>query len=230
MPKRLIVILSVLLAAAFAVELVVPYAVGRMMARAMAEVTGTDQVEAEVVKHPALLMFGGSFDKIRVRADAAKVDKIVFAELDAVLRDVRLDMNALVTRRSLAVKTVRDIDLTAVITQDELSRYLNQSVKGVRNATVAIEGGRVRVSSNFLLGQIASVAVTLDGKIVGDGQKLKFVTERFLLNNTAVGNIGGSVLTEIQLVDLKKLPFGVSVREVVSEGGKVVITADNRPQ
>jgi hypothetical protein len=123
---------------------------------------------------------------------------------------------------------VQDIDLTAVITQDELSRFLNQNVKGVKGAVVTINAGKVQVTSNFALGSLASLAITLEGKIAGDGQKLKFVTERFLLNNNMVGNIGGSVLTEIPLVDLKKLPFGVSVRVVNMEDGKVTIFADNR--
>ena len=44
----------------------------------------------------------------------------------------------------------------------------------------------------------------------------------------ATGNIGGSLLTEIPLVDLNKLPFHVSVRDIVMENGKVILYLDNR--
>ncbi len=226
--KRLSIIVLIILALAVAGELAMPWFVGSLIARGMGGATFTDKVTADVAKRPALLMLDGRFDAIRLRAQDARVDKITFAQLDATLQDVALDMPVLLSERRVAVKNVRDIDLTAVITQEELSRYINQSVKGIKNAQVAIGSGGVKVSANFLLGQIASLAIALDGKIVGDGYRIKFVTDRFLLNNTAVGNIGGTVLTEIPLVDLRKLPFGVKARQVIMDNGRITITADNK--
>lgn len=223
--KIIIIALIVLIVAG---ELAMPSLVGSLIARGMSGATGSDRVTAEVAKRPALLMFDGRFDSIRIHAYDSKVDKIVFAELDATLKNVALDMPTLIAQRKVAVKGVRDIDLTAVITQEELSRFLNQSVKGVKNAKVTIESGKVNVGASFLIGQIASIAITLEGKVVGDGHRIKFVTDRFLLNNNAVGNIGGSVLTEIPLVDLRKLPFGVKATSVVMDAGRITIVADNK--
>lgn len=229
MVKRLSIVLIIILAVFTASEFLLPRMVGSLVAKGMSQAVGSEQVTARVEKTPALLVFGGQFDSVSIRAVDARIDnKIVFAELDTVLQDVALDMGALMNRRTVVVKSVRDIDLTAVITQEELGRYLNQAVKGVKNAVVTVSGGKVQVKGNFVVGGIASVAVGLDGKIVGDGQRIKFVTERFLLNNSMVGNIGGTVLTEIPLVDLKKLPFGVGVRTITMEDGRVTIFADNR--
>ncbi|HWQ61933.1 MAG TPA: DUF2993 domain-containing protein [Negativicutes bacterium] len=226
--KRISVIILLILALASAGELAMPWIVGGLVARGMTDATGSDKVTARVAKSPAILMLDGRFDSLLIHAQDAKVDKIVFAGLDAALSDVALDMSVLLGQRRVAVKNVRDIDVTAVITQEELSRYLNQSVKGIKNAQVKIDGNGVKVSANFALGPIASLAIVLDGKVIGDGYKIKFVTNRFLLNNTAVGNIGGSVLTEIPLVDLRKLPFGVKARQVASSEGRITIIADNR--
>lgn len=223
---------GMIFAAIFAVfaifNMLIPSLVGGMVARGMAGLTGSSKVTAEVAKWPTWYMLGGSFDTVRIHAQDAKVDKIVFAALDASLDSVDLDMAALLKSGQVVIKSVKDIDLAAAITQEELSRYLNQNVKGVKNAQVTVESGRVRIASTFVIGQIASLAITLDGRIVGDGHKIKFVTDRFLLNNTAVGNIGGTVLTEIQLVDLRKLPFAVTARKVEMENGRVSIAADNR--
>ncbi len=226
--KRLAVITLIILALAVAGEFAMPWLVGSLVARGMGGATGSDDITAEVAKRPAILMLDGRFDSIVIRARDARIDKITFAQLDAALQDVALDMPVLLGQRRVAVKTVRDIDLTAVITQEELSRYINQTVKGIKNAQVAIGSGAVKVSANFALGQIASLAIALDGKIVGDGYRIKFVTDRFLINNTAVGNIGGAVLTEIPLVDLRKLPFGVKTRQVTMDNGRITIMADNR--
>jgi hypothetical protein len=225
--KRLRIGLIIILVVVAASEFLLPSLVGRLIARGMSNATGTEEVSAKVVKSPAVAMLGGSFDRVFIHSVNARIDKITFAELDTALENIDLDMVSLITRRTVVVRSVQDIDLTAIISQDELSRFLNQNVKGVRGAAVTINAGKVQVTSNFALGSLASLAITLEGKIVGDGQKLKFVTERFLLNNTTVGNIGGSLLTEIPLVDLKKLPFGVEVRTVNMEDGKVTIFADN---
>jgi hypothetical protein len=226
--KRLSIIVLLILALAVAGEFAMPWLVGGLVARGMSGATGSDKVTAQVPKRPAVLMLDGRFDSVDIRAQDARVDKITFARLDAALKDVALDMPVLLGQRRVAVKTVRDIDLTAVITQEELSRYINQSVKGIKNAQVTVGSGGVKVGANFALGQIASLAIALDGKVVGDGHRIKFVTERFLLNNTAVGNIGGSVLTEIPLVDLRKLPFGVKARQVTMDNGRITIMADNK--
>lgn len=228
MNKRLRIGLIIVLVIIAASEFLLPAAVSKLVARGMSASAGTEEVSVKVVKRPAVTMLGGSFDRVFIHAANARIDKITFAELDTAMENLNLDMGALIGRRELVVQSVRDIDLTAVITQDELSRFLNQNVKGVRNAAVTVNSGRVQVTSNYALGSFASVAITLEGRIVGDAQRLKFVTERFMLNNTSVGNIGGSVLTEIPLVDLKKLPFGVTVRAVNMEDGKVTIFADNR--
>lgn len=229
MQKRLIIILAAaIIVLAAASEALLPAVVSDVVAQGMVNLTGSDHVAVTVVKHPAVLMLGGQFDRITMQATNAKIDKITFSDMRADLTNVQLDMAALISRRIVALKTVQDVDLSVTVTQEELANYLNKAVKGVKNATVEITPEHIRASSNFAIGGFANVAVTLEGKIVGDGQKIKFVTERFLLNNMLVGNIGGSVLTEIPLVDLKKLPFNVGVREIVTEQGKVVIYTDNR--
>jgi len=126
------------------------------------------------------------------------------------------------------LQSVTDVDIIVVMRQDDLAQCLNQTVKGVKNAVVTITSDQVKASSTFAIGGFANVDVGLEGRIVGDGQKIKFVTEKFLINNRASGNIAGTLLTEIPLLDLNKLPFHVGVRDIVMENGKVSIYLDNR--
>lgn len=229
MTRRFVIGLAIIAILLIASQILLPKAVSDIVAQGMVSLTGSENVKVDVEKSPALLMLGGKFDKITLAAQNAKTDKLTFSELQAVLQDVQLDMNMLISRRQVAIQSVGEVELKAAFSQEELARFLNQAVKGVRNAVVTITPERVQASSNFAIGGFAHVAVTLEGKIVGDGQKIKFVTERFLLNNNHVGNIGGAVLTEIPLVDLSKLPFNVHTRDIVLEQGRVVIYTDNRP-
>lgn len=231
MLKRLLTILVIILVIAVAAgEIILPKLASDAVAQGMRDLTGTTQVRASVDKNPAIAMLGGSFSTVNIEADNAKLDKITFANLTAVLSDVQLDRQRLFFNRTLSIERVKDVNLTATITQEELARYINQNVKGIKNAIVTITPGKMQATSSFTFGAIATVAVSLEGKIVSDGQKIKFVTDRFFLNNTPVGNIGGAMLAEIPLLELKKLPFGVTVREITMADGKVIIATDNKPR
>lgn len=228
MPRRLLYLVAFILALAVATQFILPAVISEIVAQGMVSQTGSEDVNAKVEKWPALLMLGGSFDQIRLSATNAKTDKITFSDFNATLNDVRLDMSTLLSKRMVAMKSVGNVEVVAVISEAELARYINQSVKGVKNAVVKITPDKVQATSALSFGGFATVTVTIDGKIAVDSQRIKFVTERFALNNSPVGSIGGLALTEIPLVEHKKLPFNVSVRDIVTENGRIVIYADNR--
>lgn len=226
--KRWLIIAAVILVIVVAAEVALSQIVSNAVAQGMNSLAPSEKVSAKVTKSPAIAMLGGSFDLVALDTVNTRIDKIVFGEMHTTLKEVQLDRERLFLRREIAVETVQDINLTAVLTQEELARYINQNVKGVKNAQVTITQGKVQAGSQLSLGGIASLAVTLDGKVISDGTRIKFVTDRFLINNSSVGNIGGAMLTEIPLVELKNLPFGVTVKNIVMENGRVVISADNK--
>lgn len=229
MSKRLVTTLFAAVAVVLAgLALFLPTIISQAVAQGMQGVLKSNQVTAKVEKSPSFLMLGGQFDTVALTAKEAKPDKIAFSEMRANLSGVKVDMNELVASRRVVLKEVKEASLTASVSQDELARYLNQSVKGVKNAKVTIQGGKVQVGGTFGLGQIAQMTVTLEGKVVTDGQKIKMVTEKILLNNSRVGSLGGSLLADIQLVDVKSLPFGVAVRDIVADQGRITIYADNK--
>lgn len=228
MGKRLIFVVLLIVILVAGSELLLPKVMSTVVSQGMMNVTGSDHVETSLTQRPALLMLGGHFDQITIVADHTKVDKIVFSQMSIALHNAQLNMSKLMSKRVVDLQSVDKVAIAAVVGQDDLAQYLNHAVKGVKNATVVITPEKVKASSTFAIGGFANVAVNLEGRIVGDGQKIKFVTDRFLINNTLTGNIGGSLLTEIPLVDLNRLPFNVNVRDIVMENGKVTIYLDNQ--
>lgn len=226
MLKRLILFTLVIVGLVFLSEAALPPLVSGLIAEGMKRETGSQDFTATAEKHPALYMLGGRFDSVALKGTDIKTERIVISELSANLQGVELDMNALFNKK-LTVKAVKSIDLTAVLTQEELANCLNKSVKGVKNAAVTITPDKVQATSSFAVGGLASIAVTLEGKIISDGEKIKFVTQNFSINNRFLGSIGGGVLNEIPLFELKKLPFNVTVRDIVMENGRVLIKASN---
>ncbi len=228
--KRLTTFILFIIMVLAAVEVILPKIVSDAVAQGLRDMTGSKQVTAKVDKSPAILMLDGKFDRVSADASDVKTEKITFRTMHIRLTGVDVDTPSLLTSRKLVLNKVNDVEVTATIAQEELAAFLNSSVKGVKNAVVNITAGKVEVSSALALGGFARFDVKLEGRIAGDreNRQIKFVTDRFWLNNTPVGNIGGSLLTEVPLVDLKKMPFGVNVRDVVMEQGQVIIYTDNR--
>ncbi|QDR81925.1 LmeA family phospholipid-binding protein [Sporomusa termitida] len=229
--KRLTTIILFFTMVLAAVEIVLPKVVSDAVALGLRDLTGSRQVVAKVEKSPAVFMLGGTFDRVSADVSDVKTGKLTLRNMHIVLTGVAVDMTSLLTKRALVLRQVDDAVITTTITQEELAAFLNSAVKGVKNAAVTLSPGKVEVDSALTLGGIARVDIKLEGRITGDREQrsINFVADRFWLNNTPVGNIGGSLLTEVSLLDLKKLPFGVNVRDIVIEQGQVTIYTDNRP-
>lgn len=212
-----------------ALEIFLPLFVSTLLAQGMARLTGVDRASVSVSKRPAVLMLGGAFDRVVVNADHIKTDKIILRDFRAELQDVQLDMGTLLTRKAVVLQSLGTATVQAAVTQEELASYLNSSVRGIKNAKVTIVPGKMEAAADFSLGGFANISLVLQGRVIGDEQKIKFVTERLLVNGLASGNITLGTLAEIPIADLKKLPFNVHIRDVTMDVGRVVIHADNLP-
>ena len=228
MKRWMAFLLIVLLAAAVATEFILPRAVAAWVAHSLSRMTGDSQVSVTVRSEPALQLLAGRFDSMTVEADEAKIDKLTFSRVTVTVERAQLDVGALYARRELAIKSAADIDLMAVVSQEELARYLNRDVKGVRNAQVTVTPEKTLVSGELGLPGVIQVAVNLEGRIAADGQQIKFVTQRLGVTQAALGRIAGTAVTEIPLVDLDKAPFPVRLRQLDMEPGRVVIRAEGQ--
>ncbi|WP_371372049.1 DUF2993 domain-containing protein [Sporomusa aerivorans] len=228
--KRLTTLILFLVMVMAGVEILLPKLVSDAVAQGLRDQTGSAKVTAKVDKSPAIFMLGGQFDRVLADASDVKTDKVTFRNMHIALGGVAVNMQSLLFGRKLELKNVDDVEVTATLAQEEIANYLNSSVKGVKNAVVTISSGKVEVVSALTFGSIARVDVKLEGRVIGDreNRRIKFVADRFWINNSPVGSIGGALLTEVPLVDLKKMPFGVNVRDVVMEQGQVIIYTDNR--
>ena len=229
MLKRIIIWTIVISALLWGLEFGMPLVLSKIVAQSMSVLTG-NQVTAKLEKHPALLMLGGEFDRVTLDADDAKISKLSVHKMHIVMDNVTLDRQALWQDKKAAVKSVGRISCMVAITQEDLANYLDIAVKGVKGAKVEITPDKVTVNSQFTLWPVAALDVKLDGKIIADKQKAKFIPNNFSVNNHGVspGNIlGGSMLAEIPILDSSMLPFGLAIRSIEMQAGQIVIRGDN---
>lgn len=227
MAKRFIMIGGALILLLVFSEFLLPSAISDVVATAMKNVTSADQVNAKVEKSPAIMMLAGNFDAITVKVKNAKTDQVVFDEFDVTLQNAQVDMANLIQKRNLTMKSVEDVTIKAIVLEDELARAMNQSVKGIKNAKVSITPGKVTATGSFSMGGFINAKIILEGNIITTDQKIVFHAEHFQIDNSMVGKFGGTLVTDLTLVDLKKLPFDVTVKNVTLEEGKAVVYADS---
>jgi len=227
--KRLVAgLLAIALLLGMTAQFVLPWLISGFVARSVGDQIRAEQIIAKVTKTPAFLMLGGKFDEVAISAVKAQTDRLVFQEMNVAISAASIDMPALLLDRRFVMESAGKIELSGVITQEELSRYLNANAKNVKNAVVTVRDGRVAIDAQLVIFGPVAVKVTLDGRIVGDDRQIRFVTEHFSLNDGLAGNISGALLTEIPLADLKQLPFAVGVREIVMEQGRIIVYMDSR--
>lgn len=225
-----LIIVGVIVAVLIIANLILPGLVSSYATQSLKESTQSESVTVQVDKAPVVMMLAGKFDQVTVDTVNSKIDKIVLSSMHAVLTDVQVNMKALVTENKFVVQSVGDLTVTGAVSQAELARFLDSNVKGSQHAEVTITPEKVILSTHLAIGSFVQVVITLEGQVVSDGQHLKFVTQRFLVNNTSVGNIGGTMLTEIPLLDLNKLPFAATIQNIILENGQIVITAGNQTE
>lgn len=204
-------------------ELLLPYYIGKQMEAGLRKAFNTEDIKATVQASPALAMLGGNFSTITVNGTDIHTDKLVINQLSAVFTNTSIDMNRLMTKRSLAFRNIGGFEGTIVLREEAINQFMAQRVKGIKNVRVALVPENMKVTGDLVLGP-AVIAVSMEGKLRGEETQLKYKAEQLLVSKTAVGvNLAGSGFTDFVLFDMHKLPVAATVRDVIIEQGQVVI-------
>lgn len=225
MTKRLLVGVLLTLVGIFALsELLLPYIIGTQIKAGLAKNLGTSEIRVSVKGTSALALLGGNFSTIKVDAKKAHVEKLDIDQLSAVFINTSIDANKLLSGRTLVFREVGGFDGTITLLEQDISQYMVQKIKGMKNAQVIIMPDNMKVTGDLALGPV-TMAVAMDGKLRGEQTQLKYKAEQLQLNKAAVGTslAGSGLSTDFLLFDMKKLPVAATVRDVIMEQGRVVI-------
>jgi hypothetical protein len=204
-------------------ELFLPFLVAQQIEAGLSKSFGTQDIHAKVKARPAMAMLGGTFSTITVDGKNIKTDKLTIGQFSAVFTNTTIDLPKLTNERTLMFRSIGSFDGTIILNEQELNDFVAQSVKGVKNVKVVLQPDVMKVTGDLGLGPTV-VGIAMEGKLRGDQTQLKFITERFFVNNAVVStNFAGNALTEFLLFDMKKLPIAAAIRDVILEEGRVVI-------
>lgn len=228
MVKRLTIFGGIIIILIVLSQILLPMAVSQGIERAVRTLAHVRDVTVEAENFPAVGMLAGRFDRIALTAQAVQTDDIAFERLEMNLAGAELDTAAFL-EGVLRVRSVRDAEVRAVISEAALADLINRKVKGAKDAKVRITPEKVTAQSTLSLGKMVRAGVVLEGNIIVSDNRIVFATEHFKIDNPMLGKLGGTVFTDLVLVDFQELPLAVQVKDVAQMEGEVVISADNRP-
>lgn len=206
-------------------EIITPLLASYWLDSSLVKVMPAREHSVSARSFPGVLLWQGQFDNVQAASADARLDGLKLQEVGIKIGDARLDMSDLMNNKRVTVRHVRDLNVMIKVNEKDLAEYLAAKVKEVKNPTVKILADKIQIRSDVDLG-ILKLSVGVDGKVIGDAQSIRFRSDRLEVKNTGGINFG-SLLAEIPLVDLTRLPFKVAVRKVVMEPGFLVIYADN---
>lgn len=232
MIKRLAAVIAILVVALAALtELVVPGVITRGVETALTSTFGSaEEHDVKLKSFPAARMLLGQFDEVSVISTNVATATLVLDEVAVTLKDVSLDMKALLADKHLNVNRGRQGLVTIAIGERSLQDYLAANVPAFKEPRVLINPDSVLISGYFTVAGRDFVC-TFSGKFsLADVKTVKFETQGFSVDEVAVPadflNKWLDLLGQPDLsLDLSKFPLPLKGTEVIQEDGRVIVKA-----
>ena len=181
-------------------------------------------MQVQVSAMPAVLLLFGQIDQLDIAAEQAMLGQVRVDSLKLTGRNVSLPVDVMVSGQ-LAVRAADELNLSAVVTADDLLELLQRKVDKLQNAEVTIAPELIMVSGQAkILGRMADIR--MEGQVLEEDGNIYFRMTKLDIKNAILGKaLLGNFFGDIMLVDLKKLSLPVELDDVLQQDGQVVLTA-----
>ena len=181
-------------------------------------------MQVQVSAMPAVLLLFGQIDQLDIAAEQAMLGQVRVDSLRLTGRNVSLPVDVMVSGQ-LAVQAADELNLSAVVTADDLLELLQRKVDKLQNAEVTIAPELITVSGQAkILGRMADIR--MEGQVLEEDGNIYFRMTKLDIKNAILGKaLLGNFFGDIMLVDLKKLSLPVELDDVLQQDGQVVLTA-----
>lgn len=203
-------------------QLVLPLAAETMIERSLERAVRAQDVSAEVDTSCAVSLLNGSSDELVLTGKQVLVGKVVCEDITARLSDVKIDMGHLVQDGKVLLRSIGDAHLAVTVTEKDLAQALRHSVKQLDEPLVTITSEGIWASGTYAAGR-TPVKIALCGQITYRDNKIFFVSEQVQLQYGAKGSFTAALKTEVELAELKGLPFAVRITEIRPADGRILL-------
>ncbi len=189
------------------------------------DATQASSVKASFQTMPAVLLLLGQLDTVDMKAENAMLGQVRVQELTLKGKNVGVDPFQLDAKDGSAVRRSDSLELTGVITADNLADLLKRKVDKVEDITVTITPQSVTADGKVkIAGRQADIH--LEGVVFDDDGSVYFRMTKLDIRNALFGKaVIGNFFGDILLINLHTLPFSAELDRVVQKDGEVVLMA-----
>lgn len=233
MKKFLSVIVILLLIIAALLQFVLPRVVESILKNQIVSSTAATAVDVSLSSTPDFKISFGNIDKVHATAAAGKIGEISFKNLTLDGEKISVDIPELLfpnkdlspqLRNQTVLKHADKIQLSGIITQDEIQTFIANKDDNFKNPQVSLkpEGATATAQVKFF-GRtvdldIAGTFIAINGDIYFHMTKLN--------SNSILSRVNvDTFLSDIKVLDSANLPFGMKFESVELREGEAVITA-----
>lgn len=205
-------------------QLLLPTIAAKTLQSRLTMVSKARAMQVQVSAMPAVLLLFGQIDQLDIAAEQAMLGQVRVDSLRLTGRNVSLPVDVMVSGQ-LAVRAADELNLSAVVTADDLLELLQRKVDKLQNAEVTIAPELITVSGQAkILGRMADIR--MEGQVLEEDGNIYFRMTKLDIKNAILGKaLLGNFFGDIMLVDLKKLSLPVELDDVLQQDGQVVLTA-----
>ncbi len=225
MGKRISMLIGIVVLAAAFCQLLLPGIIGGNLANRIKEAARAENVTANVRAMPGFMLLAGQMDNLDVVVDNAWLGDIQVSRLTLHGENLQVDYSALDSRDGSAIQSADNLELTGVITQQDLQDMLVKKMEKVDNLHVQMDADKISATGQVkLLGRMADI--TLEGKVLPENGGLYFHMTRLDIRNAVLGQaVLGNFFGDILIFDLYNSPIRAEIDDVQQQAGQVTIKA-----
>lgn len=225
MKRLLLIVIALIVIVVAAAQFVLPNFVTGQLKSKVEEAFHPTTQNITVESTPAVKLLIGNVDSLRGDLNGVTLKNgLQFANINVNVRDISFDPIALFSSKEFKLNSVGEGALSGTITEEALSAFLNEKVKGLNDSKVAINDHTVRLTGNFSIGGILEGKAVASGTVELKGDKLLFAPRQFAINGVSINGLTSAIMNEIEIYDFANFPIPVHVQKVDTSNGQIQVS------
>ena len=175
-----------------------------------------------VEARPGLSVLTGRLDRVHAGGADFRVGKLRFQSFDCTLEGVRFNPLTSLMDGRLQAESAEQGELTAVVSQEDLSDFLKKQVKGTEQMDVDFEGDTIHVRGKVRVGGFLRTDADIAGRFAMEGTKLMFLPEDAAISAKGV-RVNASNLARLEVYDFSDFPLHMVPDQVSLDNGLLTL-------
>ena len=222
-----LIVLAALIAAGAAYFL--PSLIESRISSEVQEKINADAVQVNIVSSPQYMLLLGKVDELDISAGDVKLGDTALSALDVQGRNLDISLEDLLLARRLVISSADQLTVRGTLSEQALTRLLNEKVDGVSDITAQIRPEGIDATGRIaLFGRYADLHIR--AKVFIEGSQLMLRITDIDTSGGVFGRIGVSFTKDIPLADTSSLPVeNAQFTKAEQQNGQVLIEAAVNP-